>query len=197
MLLTAAPGVVTLAAIAGCSGSVGSGPTTTALTTEPATTTTLAPKARRPVIGDLTVEAHSAVVFDPPAEVEQCTALDGAFVWADASAFDFAALPVGCEPEPVGSLNGRLGVFRSSADALDFSGELPAAQTAVGGAEAFFIDYTECTNSCEVYRTPVAVVTLDQPVTVDHVDYDVVNLYERYSDDEVEALYDVLASLQR
>lgn len=196
--------VVVLTLAFGCSPAAPVQPvagSATSLYTDPATdqttTTTIPAKMRRPLLGDITIETHRTRMLDTPDEVGTCTTIDGGFIWAEQEYFDFAAIPASCRPGKTSSENGRFGLYRSAADAADLREVLPAADTPIGSAELFVVDYMECTSFCDVIPTPVAVIILDRPLVVDGIEYDLLNLYETNTDGEPQAMYKALANLRR
>ena len=77
----------------------------------------------------------------------------------------FQAVPWVCEEaansDEIG--NGFHGLYRTLADVPDPK-DVEKRDTDLGSAEVFTQEYYECTNSCEKWDEPVAIVTLDDPV---------------------------------
>lgn len=155
------------------------------------------------MIGDLTVEARDVRLRDLWVDDRDpaCTPLRGRLRWEELAYFEFAAIPIACQPGPQEALNGDYGLYRSAANATVLE-EFDPAETSVGDTELFVINYVLCTQKCEDIPTLVTVVNLDRPLSVDGVEYDVLNLFEENPDDEGNPdseraeTYDVLASLQ-
>lgn len=159
--------------------------------------TTTAPRARHALLGDISVAAHDTTVDSVPYEIERnCEAVGGWFEWDGSTTIFLEALPVVCQPGEQESLNGRFGIFRTS-DNASVRQYLQPAATAIGDAEVFVLNYVECTNSCRDIPKLAAIITLDEPVEVDGVEYDVLNWYSDYSDTQVAAMYDALNTLAR
>ena len=75
------------------------------------------------------------------------------------------AVPTDCEAAGSNSSigNGSHGTYRTIDDVPEPE-EVASVQTPVGGAVVFTQEYYECTNSCERWDEPVAIITLDAPV---------------------------------
>lgn len=188
-----------LTPVVGCSALVTSSDDAATTTSGPTTTTTLPPKIRRPILGEISIDALRVDPMEPGSH-PGCEFLHGGVWWSELDYFHASAIPFGCDPGPQEPLNGDYGEYRSSADAepFIFIKQLAPTQTPIGSAEMFVVDYTQCTNDCDSFAVTVAVVTLTEPITVDGVKYDVLNFFsEDPNGEDYDAMKDALASLQR
>lgn len=163
--------------------------------------TTVPVATRRPLIGDISVVAFPVDLYPDPKQREPgCEVLEGTFSSESEWSFTWVrALPVTCHPGPQKLVDGNFyGIYRSSATAEVVEALVPRS-TEVGEAELFYIDQADCTDDpyCEPEQTLVAVLTLNEPVVVDGVEYDVLNLYVDDSLMVEVDMDDILESLQR
>ncbi|WP_433606597.1 hypothetical protein ACQP2P_30495 [Dactylosporangium sp. CA-139114] len=91
-----------------------------------------------------------------------CPALSTRIIGRDGNVL-IAAYGADCPVSGNGSPgNGRHGVYRTSAD-IPSSRTTTSATTPLGDATLFEQPYYECTNSCQHYTEPVAVIALSAP----------------------------------
>ncbi len=87
-------------------------------------------------------------------------------VWYRLGDLRIEAVPTTCEEATANDAqigNGYHGVFRTLADVPEPRGVEEVA-TGLGPASVFTQEYYECTNECDEWDEPVAIVTLDEPV---------------------------------
>ncbi|MGI5184223.1 hypothetical protein ACQEVZ_49000 [Dactylosporangium sp. CA-152071] len=94
-----------------------------------------------------------------------CPGVDTRVHLGDGRLVRFTAYATGCPlPDDPRRINGRHGVYRSTADIpADLRAGATSIQTPLGEATAFTQDYSEYTNSANHYTEPVAVITLARP----------------------------------
>jgi hypothetical protein len=105
------------------------------------------------------------------------------------------AVPAECEVAEANDTigNGTHGTYRTIEDVPEPQ-QVAQVETVLGEAVLFTQEYFECTNSCERWQEPVAIITLDEPV-----DRDYPTLVLRGERDElsVSDLEDILDALEQ
>ena len=158
----AAAAVLTVVAAAGCDGRAARpspGPAPAATSVAP----TIAP-VDGPV--PFTVKLGAGQRLIPLSSGAQgCPGVDTRVYLGDSRLVRFTAYATSCPlPTDTRRINGRHGVYRSTADIpADLRAGATSIQTPLGEATAFTQDYSEYTNSANHYREPVVVITLARP----------------------------------
>jgi hypothetical protein len=74
-----------------------------------------------------------------------------------------------CDPQDERIGNGRHGIYRSADDIPRIPRQtMRKVRTPLGPASVFTQKYYECTQSCEVWSEPVAIIDLVHPTDADH-----------------------------
>ncbi|MEV0563603.1 hypothetical protein [Dactylosporangium sp. NPDC050588] len=157
----AAAAVVTVLAAAGCDGAVPPRP-------KPEPTEASAPTTAPvggPVPFSVSLRAGQRLIPQSPG-AQGCPGVDTRVRLGDGRLVRFTAYATSCPlPSDTRRINGRHGVYRSTADIpADLRAGATSIQTPLGEATAFTQDYSEYTNSANHYTEPVAVITLARPV---------------------------------
>ncbi|MFF5229802.1 hypothetical protein [Dactylosporangium sp. NPDC000521] len=153
---------LTVLAAAGCDGRAARpspGPELTAASAAPTTAPVEGPVPFSVKLG----AGQRLIPLSPGAQ--GCPGVDTRMYLGGSRLVRFTAYATSCPlPSDTRRINGRHGVYRSTADIpADLRAGATSIQTPLGEATAFTQDYSEYTNSSNHYREPVVVITLARP----------------------------------